>query len=159
MHPTAATFPGAVLSHSLPGDFCEEEWGSYKEPVSVHSPGHPTVPCPPCALKWNRKCSRKKEQSSICCGFLSSRFSFASHSSPWEAGLHGNWYSLILPWLPLSSKDIGESLLDLQHLKYNWQILWWIQRSKFSMTTMLMLTDFVPEVRNWAFFSIFFLSE
>lgn len=147
--------------------FLELSWAIHCLVTSAKRSGDPTkslflcttlvIPLYPVLPVHSNEIENAVEKKS--CGFLSSRFSFASHSSPWEAGLHGNWYSLILPWLPLSSKDIGESLLDLQHLKYNWQILRWIQRSKFSMTTMLMLTDFVPEVRNWAFFSIFFLSE
>lgn len=98
---------------------------------------HPTAPWPPCAIKMNRKYNRRKEQSSICRGFHSSRFSFTFHSSPCQAGLDSNWNSLILPWLPLSSKDIGESLSTsslqhLQHLKYNWQMVWWIQLSHWA---------------------------
>lgn len=90
--------------------------------------------------------------------FLSSCFSFTFHSSPCEADLVGNLSSLILPWLPLSSEDTGDSLLDLSHLKCYWQIAWWIQLSKFSVATKPVLMDFIPEVNNLALFSFFFFS-
>lgn len=102
---------------------------------------------------------KKKKQSPTCYYFLPSCFSFTSHSSPWEAGLDGNLPSLILPWLPLSSEDTGESLLDLSHIKCYWQIAWWIQLSKFSVATMPMLMDFTPEVHHLALFSHLFLTE
>lgn len=106
--------------------------------------------------KMNRKHNRRKEQSSICCGSLSSCLSFTSHSPPWKAGLDGNSYSLIPLWLPLSSKDIGWSPWSAAP-QVQLTIVWWIQLSTFRKTTMLMLTDFVPEVHNLAFFFLHFL--
>lgn len=63
----AVTSPEALLSHSLPGDFSKEEWGSYRKEPVYRQPTMiiPLYPDLPVKYKMNRKHNGKKEQPSI----------------------------------------------------------------------------------------------